>query len=57
MPTARSASRSKNLTAMLKGELEPATGFMMGKLKVSWRHERRDAPAARDLIAFADPTE
>ena len=25
----------ENLTAMLKGELEPATGFMMGKLKVS----------------------
>ena len=24
-----------NLTAMLEGELEPATGFMMGKLKVS----------------------
>lgn len=24
-----------NLEAMLKGELEPATGFMMGKLKVS----------------------
>jgi len=24
-----------NLAAMLKGELEPATGFMMGKLKVS----------------------
>ncbi len=25
----------ENLAAMLKGELEPATGFMMGKLKVS----------------------
>jgi len=24
-----------NLTAMLDGELDPATGFMMGKLKVS----------------------
>jgi len=24
-----------NLTALLSGELEPATGFMMGKLKVS----------------------
>lgn len=24
-----------DLTAMLKGELEPATGFMMGKLKVA----------------------
>ena len=25
----------ENLAAMLAGELEPATGFMMGKLKVS----------------------
>jgi putative sterol carrier protein len=25
----------ENLAAMLRGELEPATGFMMGKLKVS----------------------
>ena len=25
----------ENLAAMLKGELEPATGFMMGKLKVA----------------------
>jgi putative sterol carrier protein len=25
----------ENLTALLTGELEPATGFMMGKLKVS----------------------
>lgn len=25
----------ENLTAMLEGELDPATGFMMGKLKVS----------------------
>jgi len=25
----------ENLTALLSGELEPATGFMMGKLKVS----------------------
>jgi putative sterol carrier protein len=25
----------ENLEAMLKGELEPATGFMVGKLKVS----------------------
>jgi putative sterol carrier protein len=25
----------ENLTAMLNGDLEPATGFMMGKLKVS----------------------
>ena len=25
----------ENLTAMLEGDLEPATGFMMGKLKVS----------------------
>ena len=25
----------ENLTAMLEGDLDPATGFMMGKLKVS----------------------
>ena len=25
----------ENLNAMLKGDLEPATGFMMGKLKVT----------------------
>ena len=25
----------ENLTALLSGELEPATGFMMGKLKVA----------------------
>ena len=25
----------ENLTAMLQGDLDPATGFMMGKLKVS----------------------
>jgi len=38
-----------NLQAMLDGDLEPATGFMAGKLKVQRRHGRGHAPATRDL--------
>ena len=34
-PTARWRSRHENLVALMTGELEPATGFMTGKFKVS----------------------